>query len=34
MVVGYDHRFGKNREGTFAELEQLSHVFNFNVTQI
>lgn len=34
MVVGYDHRFGRNREGTFADLEKLSNKYNFNVKEI
>ncbi|MBI1223404.1 MAG: bifunctional riboflavin kinase/FAD synthetase [Bacteroidetes bacterium] len=34
MVVGYDHRFGKNREGSFQELKQLSSVYNFEVQEI
>lgn len=32
--VGYDHQFGKNREGTFSELQQLGEVFHFQVKQI
>ena len=24
LVVGYDHRFGKNREGTFEKLKELA----------
>lgn len=34
MVVGYDHRFGKNRSGGFAELTQFSQKFNFQVAEI
>ena len=34
LVVGYDHHFGKNREGTFAELESLARELNFIVEQI
>lgn len=34
LVVGYDHRFGKNREGTFEILESLSHKFNFGIDQL
>jgi len=34
MVVGYDHRFGKNREGSFHELNKLSSVYNFRVEEI
>lgn len=34
MVVGYDHRFGKNREGSFQELQELSGIYNFSVVEI
>lgn len=34
MVVGYDHRFGKNREGSFPELSKLSVVYGFRVEEI
>ncbi len=34
MVVGYDHRFGKNREGSFLELNTLSREFGFRVEEI
>lgn len=34
IVVGYDHHFGKNREGNFELLNQLSHEFNFNSLMI
>jgi riboflavin kinase/FMN adenylyltransferase len=34
LVVGYDHHFGKNREGSFAELQSLAKEFNFKVEQI
>ncbi|MDX5320993.1 MAG: riboflavin biosynthesis protein RibF, partial [Bacteroidota bacterium] len=33
-VVGYDHRFGKNREGSFEELQELAPVFDFRVEEI
>jgi riboflavin kinase/FMN adenylyltransferase len=32
MVVGYDHTFGKNREGHPAQLKQLGKEFGFSVT--
>jgi len=32
MVVGYDHAFGKNREGHPAQLKQLGSEFGFSVT--
>lgn len=34
VVVGHDHRFGRNREGDFATLLELSDVFGFHVEEI
>jgi riboflavin kinase / FMN adenylyltransferase len=34
IVVGYDHQFGKNREGSLAYLKEKALVFNFNVIEI
>lgn len=34
LVVGYDHRFGKNREGDFALLEEYAEMFGFKVEEI
>ena len=34
MMVGYDHHFGKNRQGNFDELKVLGSEFGFNVLQI
>lgn len=34
MVVGYDHRFGKNREGDFALLQEYADMFGFEVEEI
>ena len=34
LVVGYDHRFGKGRQGDFNSLEMLSKTLNFNVEQL
>lgn len=34
MVVGYDHRFGKNRSGGFAELQEFSKKYHFEVEEI
>jgi len=34
LVVGYDHQFGKNREGSFDELLKLAEAYNFKVDQI
>ena len=34
LVVGYDHKFGRNREGDFNMLESLSHIYNFTVEKL
>ena len=34
IISGYDHRFGKNREGNFDTLVELGQLFNFEVLQI
>jgi riboflavin kinase/FMN adenylyltransferase len=34
MVVGYDHRFGRNREGSFEDLKEYSIMFGFEVIEI
>lgn len=34
MVVGYDHHFGRNREGDFDNLVEFSEVYGFNVEEI
>ncbi len=34
MVVGYDHRFGKNRSGGFTELQEFSNKYHFEVEEI
>ena len=34
MVVGYDHHFGRNREGSYDELKDLSELYNFKLEQI
>ena len=34
MVVGYDHHFGKNREGTFENLFSLSELYDFKLDKI
>ena len=34
LVVGYDHRFGKGRQGDFNSLEMLSRSLNFKVEQL
>jgi riboflavin kinase/FMN adenylyltransferase len=34
FLIGYDHSFGRNREGNYSLLKSLSEKYNFNVTQI
>lgn len=34
IVVGYDHQFGKNREGSLEHLEKLSKIYPFRVIEI
>jgi riboflavin kinase / FMN adenylyltransferase len=34
VVVGYDHRFGRNREGDHNTLLELAEIFSFNVEEI
>ncbi|MFM8994788.1 MAG: bifunctional riboflavin kinase/FAD synthetase [Bacteroidota bacterium] len=34
IVIGYDHRFGKNREGDFLSLLALAQEFHFQVQEI
>ncbi len=34
LVIGYDHRFGSNREGTIDTLKELSNIYNFEVEEI
>jgi riboflavin kinase/FMN adenylyltransferase len=34
MVIGYDHQFGKNREGTLEFLKDISEVYGFEVIEI
>jgi len=34
LVIGYDHRFGKNREGSFESLQEKSPVYGFEVEEI
>ena len=29
LVIGYNHRFGKNREGSFEHLKQYAHTYGF-----
>jgi len=34
LIIGYDHHFGKNREGNIVQLTQYSHLYDFNVEEI
>ena len=34
LILGYNHRFGKNREGNINQLSKYSHVYNFDVEEI
>lgn len=34
LVIGYDHHFGKNREGTFEHLKQYAPEYGFQVEEI
>ena len=34
LIIGYDHHFGKNREGNLEQLIEYSHVYDFKVEEI
>lgn len=34
LVIGYDHQFGKNREGGIEFLNEVSEIYEFGVTEI
>ena len=34
LVIGYNHQFGKNREGNFEQLKEYGKIYNFNVEKI
>lgn len=34
LVIGYDHHFGRNREGSLEELKELAPLYNFEVEEI
>lgn len=34
LVIGYDHHFGRNREGNFESLKELTAVYDFEVEEI
>ncbi|UAM97833.1 bifunctional riboflavin kinase/FAD synthetase [Polaribacter litorisediminis] len=34
LIIGYDHHFGKNREGNIKQLTEYSHLYDFKVEEI
>ena len=34
LVIGYDHHFGRNREGNFDDLVEYGQIFHFDVEEI
>ncbi len=34
LIIGYDHHFGRNREGSFEDLQELAPLYNFELEQI
>jgi riboflavin kinase/FMN adenylyltransferase len=34
LIIGYDHHFGRNREGSFAHLKEFGPVYGFEVKEI
>jgi len=34
LVLGYDHHFGKNREGNFNSLKKMEQEFNFSIDKV
>ena len=34
LIIGYDHHFGKNREGNIEQLTEYSHMYDFSVEEI
>ena len=34
LIIGYDHHFGKNREGNFEQLKEYGHMFGFELEEI
>ena len=34
LIIGYDHQFGRNREGNFEYLKELSELYGFEVKEI
>ena len=34
LVIGYDHHFGRNREGSFDQLQEYSTIYDFDLVEI
>lgn len=34
LIIGYDHQFGRNREGDFDQLKEFGSVYNFELEEI
>lgn len=34
LIIGYDHHFGKNREGNIVQLTEYSHLYDFEIEEI
>ncbi len=34
LVIGYDHQFGRNREGSYEQLEELAPIYDFELAEI
>lgn len=34
LIIGYDHQFGRNREGSIDQLRELTPLFNFKIQEI
>lgn len=34
LIIGYNHQFGRNREGSFEQLQELAPLYDFDVEEI
>ncbi len=34
LIIGYDHHFGRNREGSIEQLTEYSHIYDFKIEEI
>jgi len=34
LIIGYDHHFGRNREGSFDHLQELAPLYDFDIEEI